>query len=111
MSSNESGAKQGKSVYRSRMDGLRCTDTGLVVTENMLNLFSNIDIERRFLNIVGIEIMKVQFELKEPPSLRRIRKTCREVRLQDMYNYGRSSTVEQYFGVEPYTNHKKPPGY
>ena len=49
------------------------TDTGLIVTENLLNFFTHFDIERRFMLIVGIEVLYQQFELKVPPTLRQLR--------------------------------------
>ena len=57
-----------------KKSGVHRTNEGLVVTEDLLNFFAHFDIERRFMLIVGIEILHSQFELKVPPTLRSLRK-------------------------------------
>ena len=42
----------------------------LDVTEDLLNIFVRFDIQRRFFNIVSMEILAQQFGLKEPLSLK-----------------------------------------
>ena len=44
------------------------------ITDDMLNLFVRFDVQRRFFNIVAMEILAKQFGLKEPPSLTVLRK-------------------------------------
>ena len=73
----------------------------------MLNFFTHFDIERRFMLIVGIEILHSQFELKVPPTLRSLRKNLQQVSLARLRQYGRDSTIEQYFGRQAYNTHLK----
>jgi len=40
----------------------------------MLSLFVRIDVQRRFFNIVAMEILAKQFGLKEPPSVHELKK-------------------------------------
>jgi hypothetical protein len=42
----------------------------LDVNDDLLNIFVRFDIQRRFFNIVSLEILAQQFGLKEPLSLK-----------------------------------------
>ena len=44
-------------------------ERALDITDDMVNLFVRFDVQRRFFNIVSMEILAQQFGLKEPPSL------------------------------------------
>ena len=67
---NEQKKAEVREKSSSGKNGVYRTNEGLVVTEDLLNFFAHFDIERRFMLIVGIEILYSQFELKVPPTLR-----------------------------------------
>ena len=78
------------------------------ITDDLLNLFVRFDVQRRFFNIVSMEILAQQFGLKEPPSLKQLKKDHSSVSLANLIMNGRNLTLEQYFEVkkEFESNHK-----
>ena len=67
------------------------------ITDDMTSLFTRFEIQRRFFNIVAMEILAQQFGLKEPPSLTHLRKELEKVPLDDLVENGRNMTLDQYF--------------
>ena len=57
------------------------------------------DVQRRFFNIVAMEMIGMQFGLKEPPSLTELWKENYNVSLSSLIRNGRTMTLDQYFDI------------
>ena len=67
------------------------------VTDDVLNCFVHFDVQRRFFNIVTMEILAMQFGLKAPVSVTELKQGCTPVSLQNLVVNGRNLSLEQYF--------------
>lgn len=67
------------------------------VTDDVLNCFVHFDVQRRFFNIVTMEILAMQFGLKAPVSVTELKQGCTPVSLQNLVVNGRNLSIEQYF--------------
>lgn len=72
----------------------------LEITNDLLNLFVRFDVQRRFFNIVTMEILAQSFGLKEPPSLKQLKKDLSKVSMTNLIMNGRNLTLEQYFEIK-----------
>ena len=71
---------------------------GLIdVTDDVLNCFVHFDVQRRFFNIVTMEILAMQFGLKAPVSITELKNGCTPVTLSNLVVNGRNLTMDQYF--------------
>ena len=57
-------------------------------------------VQRRFFNIVAIELLGKQFGLKEMPSAKELRNKKQNVPLANLILNGRNLSLEQYFEVK-----------
>ena len=77
--------------------GGKSGDELIDVTDDILNCFVHFDVQRRFFNIVTMEILAMQFGLKTPVSVTDLKKGCTPVSLSNLVVNGRNMTMEQYF--------------
>ena len=75
-------------------------DGYLDVTEDMLNMFVRLDVQRRFFNICSIEVLAKYYGMKEPSSLDNFKMRQTKIPLQTLIENGRSLTIEEYFEVK-----------
>jgi hypothetical protein len=93
-SAKDSEAKGGK-VGKKSVD--EKSEQDLDVTEDMLNMFVRLEVQRRYFNIVAIEMLSKQFGMKEPSSINALMKRQTKIPLSNLVSIGRNLTLEQYF--------------
>ena len=73
---------------------------GLDVTDDMLNMFVRLEVQRRYFNIVAIEMLCKQFGMKETSSINAVMKRQTKIDLSNLVAIGRNLTLEQYFEIK-----------
>lgn len=75
-------------------------DCSLDVTEDMLNMFVRLEVQRRYFNVVGIEMLSKQFGMKVPSSINETMNRMTKIPLANLITIGRNLTLEQYFEIK-----------
>jgi hypothetical protein len=72
----------------------------LDVTEDMLNMFVRLEVQRRYFNIVAIEMLSRQFGMKVPSSINESMNRMTKIPISNLVAIGRNLTLEQYFEIK-----------
>ena len=70
------------------------------ITDDMLSIFVRFDVQRRFFNIVAMEMLAKQFGMQVMPSAVELRNKKENVPLVNLIMNGRNLSLEQYFEVK-----------
>ena len=70
------------------------------ITDDMLRIFVRFDVQRRFFNIVAMEMLAKQFGMQVMPSAVELRNKKEDVPLMNLIMNGRNLSLEQYFEVK-----------
>ena len=68
----------------------------LDITDDMLNMFIRFDVQRRFFNIVAMEVLAKQFNMKKPTCLLDYYGAQNKISLKYLIQNGRSITLDQF---------------
>jgi len=78
----------------------KSAEGALDVTEDMLNMFVRLEVQRRYFNIVAIEMLSRQFGMKVPSSINESMNRMTKIPISNLVAIGRNLTLEQYFEIK-----------
>lgn len=75
----------------------------------MVNLFVRMDVQRRYFNVVAMEMLSKSFGMEQPSSLEALIPRSYQITLNKLIKCGRGFTVEQFLDAKSdfYSNDKK----
>ena len=72
------------------------TRDGLDLTEDMVNMFIRFEVQRRYLNIISMEVLSMQYGQVGPSCLHPLKSSNNAIPLANLIMNGRNITLDEY---------------
>ena len=72
------------------------TKDGLDLTEDMVNMFVRFEVQRRYLNIISMEVLSMQYGQVGPSCLHPLKSSNNSIPLANLIMNGRNITLDEY---------------
>ena len=72
------------------------TKDGLDVTEDMVNMFIRFEVQRRYLNMISMEVLCMQYGQKGPSCLHPMKTSNKTIPLANVVMNGRNITLDEF---------------
>ena len=90
-------------------DSAEDSDEEAELTGDMVNLFVRLEVQRRYFNVVAMEMLSKSFGMEQPSSLEALIPRSYQISLDKLIKCGRGFTVEQFLEAKSdfYSDDKK----